>query len=115
MFRRQPHCLDLLYQLGGDVRTQLPAQGDVVGGLRGLLYLVFLGYRGICRYIGRRRGEIVDPDMRRSRNRPGHHLVAIGDLLLDVVVDPSRPVERGTDVPGTLAFRRGGSAGWGSA
>jgi sugar/nucleoside kinase (ribokinase family) len=37
-------------------------------------------------------------------------LVALGDLLLDVVVSPARPIERGTDVPGTLAFRRGGSA-----
>ncbi len=37
-------------------------------------------------------------------------LVALGDLLLDVVVTPARPIERGTDVPGTLAFRRGGSA-----
>lgn len=37
-------------------------------------------------------------------------LVAFGDLLLDVVVTPVRPIERGTDVPGSLAFRRGGSA-----
>ena len=37
-------------------------------------------------------------------------LVALGDLLLDVVVTPQRPIERGTDVPGELMFRRGGSA-----
>ncbi len=37
-------------------------------------------------------------------------LVALGDLLLDVVITPERPIERGTDVPGRLAFRRGGSA-----
>ncbi len=37
-------------------------------------------------------------------------LVVLGDLLLDVVVTPERPIERGTDVPGSLAFRRGGSA-----
>ena len=37
-------------------------------------------------------------------------LVALGDLLLDVVISPERPIERGTDVPGALAFRRGGSA-----
>jgi sugar/nucleoside kinase (ribokinase family) len=37
-------------------------------------------------------------------------LVALGDLLLDVVITPERPLELGTDVPGTLAFRRGGSA-----
>jgi sugar/nucleoside kinase (ribokinase family) len=36
--------------------------------------------------------------------------VALGDLLLDVVVAPERPIERSTDVPGRLAFRRGGSA-----
>jgi len=37
-------------------------------------------------------------------------LVVLGDLLLDVVVTPERPVERGTDVPGRISFRRGGSA-----
>jgi sugar/nucleoside kinase (ribokinase family) len=37
-------------------------------------------------------------------------MVALGDLLLDVVITPERPIERGTDVPGRLAFRRGGSA-----
>lgn len=36
--------------------------------------------------------------------------MAIGDLLLDVVIRPERPIEHGTDVPGELAFRRGGSA-----
>lgn len=36
--------------------------------------------------------------------------MALGDLLLDVVVTPERAVERGSDVPGTLTFRRGGSA-----
>jgi sugar/nucleoside kinase (ribokinase family) len=43
-----------------------------------------------------------------SRTEP--RLVALGDLLLDVVVTPQRPLERGTDVPGTVGFRRGGSA-----
>jgi len=37
-------------------------------------------------------------------------LVALGDLLLDLVITPERPIERGTDVPGSLVFRRGGSA-----
>lgn len=37
-------------------------------------------------------------------------LVALGDLLLDVVVTPERPIEQGTDVPGRVVFRRGGSA-----
>ena len=39
-----------------------------------------------------------------------HRLVALGDLLLDVVIAPEQAIEQGTDVPGTLAFRRGGSA-----
>ena len=43
-----------------------------------------------------------------DRKQP--RLVALGDLLLDVVVVPERPIELGTDVPGRLAFRRGGSA-----
>jgi sugar/nucleoside kinase (ribokinase family) len=30
--------------------------------------------------------------------------------MLDVVVAPARAIERGTDVPGTVTFRRGGSA-----
>ena len=30
--------------------------------------------------------------------------------MLDVVIIPSRPLERGTDVPGTVALRQGGSA-----
>lgn len=38
------------------------------------------------------------------------HLVALGDLLLDVVIMQARPIERGTDVPGTVTLRRGGSA-----
>lgn len=37
-------------------------------------------------------------------------MVALGDLLLDVVVTPERPLESGTDVPGVISFRRGGSA-----
>lgn len=37
-------------------------------------------------------------------------LVALGDLLLDVVVTPQQPMELGTDVPGALRFRAGGSA-----
>ena len=47
---------------------------------------------------------------RRLRRPPPPLLVALGDLMLDVVVTPSRAIERGTDVPGTVVFRRGGSA-----
>jgi ribokinase len=34
----------------------------------------------------------------------------LGDLMLDAVVTPARPLERGTDVPGRVALRQGGSA-----
>ncbi len=34
----------------------------------------------------------------------------VGDLALDVVVTPERPLETATDVPGTVSLRQGGSA-----
>lgn len=34
----------------------------------------------------------------------------MGDLVLDAVLVPSRPLEAGTDVPGRVALRQGGSA-----
>jgi sugar/nucleoside kinase (ribokinase family) len=37
-------------------------------------------------------------------------VVVLGDLMLDVVVSPARPLETGTDVPGRIALRQGGSA-----
>ena len=36
--------------------------------------------------------------------------MVLGDLMLDVVVAPSRPLEPGTDVPGRVALVQGGSA-----
>ena len=49
---------------------------------------------------------------RRLRTASGlASLVTLGDLLLDVVVRPAGAPERGTDVPGTVRFRAGGSAG----
>ena len=36
--------------------------------------------------------------------------MVVGDLMLDVVLAPSQPLELGTDVPGRVAFRQGGSA-----
>jgi sugar/nucleoside kinase (ribokinase family) len=48
------------------------------------------------------------PVPRRRQNAP--KVTVIGDLVLDVVVVPSRPLERGTDVPGRVALRQGGSA-----
>lgn len=38
-------------------------------------------------------------------------LACIGDLMLDVVIRSDATVERGSDVPGTVRFRLGGSAG----
>jgi sugar/nucleoside kinase (ribokinase family) len=37
-------------------------------------------------------------------------VTTLGDLMLDAVVIPSRPLERGTDVPGRVMLRQGGSA-----
>lgn len=45
---------------------------------------------------------------RRRQNAP--KVTVLGDLVLDVVVAPARPLERGTDVPGRVVLRQGGSA-----
>ncbi|MBI2778038.1 MAG: carbohydrate kinase family protein [Chloroflexi bacterium] len=37
-------------------------------------------------------------------------VLVLGDLVLDVVLAPERPIETGTDVPGTVGIRQGGSA-----
>ena len=37
-------------------------------------------------------------------------VVVVGDLMLDVVLAPTRPLESGTDVPGRIALTQGGSA-----
>lgn len=37
-------------------------------------------------------------------------MLVLGDLVLDVVLTPDRPIETGTDVPGTVGIRQGGSA-----
>jgi len=43
--------------------------------------------------------------------RPGRpSIVVLGDLMLDVVLAPARPLESGTDVPGRVALVQGGSA-----
>ena len=45
------------------------------------------------------------------RGRPGRaRIVVLGDLMLDVVLAPARPLESGTDVPGRVALVQGGSA-----
>jgi len=51
---------------------------------------------------GRRRGRLASP-------RPPR-VVVLGDLMLDVVLAPARPLQDGTDVPGRVALRQGGSA-----
>jgi sugar/nucleoside kinase (ribokinase family) len=48
------------------------------------------------------------PDPRRRSKAP--RITTLGDLMLDAVVTPLRPLERGTDVPGRVALRQGGSA-----
>jgi ribokinase len=48
------------------------------------------------------------PVPRRRPKRP--RIAVLGDLLLDAVIMPARPLERGTDVPGRVALRQGGSA-----
>jgi ribokinase len=45
-----------------------------------------------------------------SRSRRLPSFVVVGDLMLDVVVRPDRAVVPGTDVPGTIRLRQGGSA-----
>ena len=37
-------------------------------------------------------------------------MVVIGDLVIDVVLSPEREIEAGTDVPGSVTMRQGGSA-----
>ena len=41
---------------------------------------------------------------------PKPRVMVLGDLVLDVVLAPDRPIESGTDVPGTVGIRQGGSA-----
>ncbi len=47
------------------------------------------------------------PIPRRARHP---RIVVIGDLVVDVVVAPDRPIEAGTDVPGRVSLVQGGSA-----
>jgi sugar/nucleoside kinase (ribokinase family) len=45
-----------------------------------------------------------------NAHRAADGLATLGDLLLDIVVVASEPLERGTDVAATVRFRQGGSA-----
>jgi ribokinase len=46
----------------------------------------------------------------RARRSSTPRVVVLGDLMLDVVLAPTRPLEVGTDVPGRVWLRQGGSA-----
>ena len=51
------------------------------------------------------------PDPRRARGVPaGPAVVVVGDLVVDVMLLPARDLRRGTDVPGLVRLRQGGSA-----
>jgi sugar/nucleoside kinase (ribokinase family) len=47
---------------------------------------------------------------RLPRPRRAPSILVLGDLMLDVVLAPERPLERATDVPGVVRLRTGGSA-----
>jgi sugar/nucleoside kinase (ribokinase family) len=50
------------------------------------------------------------PHRPRRRRRPGVRALVLGDLTLDVVLSPAQPLASGTDVPGSVRLRQGGSA-----
>jgi sugar/nucleoside kinase (ribokinase family) len=50
------------------------------------------------------------PAIRPSRRSDRPTAVVVGDLVLDVVLAPARPLEAGTDVPGRVTMVQGGSA-----
>jgi ribokinase len=52
----------------------------------------------------------LPPRFPRRRRQNAPKVTVLGDLMLDVVVAPARPLERGTDVPGRVSLRQGGSA-----
>lgn len=47
---------------------------------------------------------------RRPARTRSARIVVVGDLVLDTVLAPERPLETGTDVPGRVTLRQGGSA-----
>jgi sugar/nucleoside kinase (ribokinase family) len=52
------------------------------------------------------------PAGRLAAGRPAAaRVLVLGDLMLDVVLAAARPIEKGTDVPGRVEIRQGGSAG----
>ena len=72
---------------------------------------------GRCRWQGGNDivgpGPAILPGCRRSgvRVEPRHRsVVVLGDLVLDVVLATSRPLQASSDVPGAVSFVQGGSA-----
>jgi sugar/nucleoside kinase (ribokinase family) len=58
-----------------------------------------------------RRATVPRPRrLRRPGTAPAARIVVVGDLMLDVVIAAARPLELGTDVPGRVSLRQGGSA-----
>ncbi len=57
-------------------------------------------------------GTLAFPEMvsRRFAAASTTRVLVLGDLVLDVVLAPSGPLRRGTDVAGYVSFRQGGSA-----
>src|SRR5918993_1919487 len=53
--------------------------------------------------------RLVAPRRRRPAGS-GPAVVVLGDLVVDVVLAPDRPLERGSDVSGQVLLRQGGSA-----
>lgn len=56
------------------------------------------------------RPAVRRPSVRRRPGATAPRIVVLGDLMLDVVLAPTRPLEIGTDVPGHVALVQGGSA-----
>lgn len=56
------------------------------------------------------RPAVRRPSVRRRPGATAARIVVLGDLMLDVVLAPARPLETGTDVPGHVALVQGGSA-----
>jgi sugar/nucleoside kinase (ribokinase family) len=50
------------------------------------------------------------PSIRPTRRARRPTVVVLGDLVLDVVIAPNRPLQASSDVPGRVAFVQGGSA-----
>jgi ribokinase len=54
--------------------------------------------------------RLASPRRPRGTTQRGPSIVVVGDLVLDVVLAPALDLERGTDVPGRVRLRQGGSA-----